>query len=383
MLNISRQIYTAIDTKQTKYDLPEAEVLPGGDTANEKKRLQKVTTKYGAVTEYDNKPLPGFTLYKTDRKNWGSLDQTWLVIDPRGFLVRITPDNLEKILHVTGITEGLIQQKCVWAREDSQTKLTLVPVSSSSYQEAVDNTELLEGKVDIKEVGLGDTVIMQNGLSGIYRGVLSLYGTIEDYSSTDVHKPQVYMRRQIVEISPGKFFYQTNAKILKVTKEAEKPMTREESAAYINSTIATGTAFFGTNPYSMSHGKYYHSRHKVCFVSTHAVPRPKMSLTEIDLTEATRLFHISEATGDSFSLILENALGKRFIVDFPYSTYSSSRVTVNGFDACPVMLNAEGDGIKQLGKRTYSGSGSRRAEALDKYTKFYKITKHVKNDSYV
>ena len=84
--------------------------------------------------------MPGFTLYKTGRKNWGSADQTWLVIDPRGFLVRITNVNLEEILHVTGITEGLIQEKCVWARENSQTKMTLVPVTSPDYIEATKNT---------------------------------------------------------------------------------------------------------------------------------------------------------------------------------------------------------------------------------------------------
>ena len=69
---------------------------------------------------FDNIPLPGFTLSENNRKNWGSKDETWLIVDPRGFFARISNDNLNDILHVTGITEGLIQEKCVWAREDSK-----------------------------------------------------------------------------------------------------------------------------------------------------------------------------------------------------------------------------------------------------------------------
>src|SRR5690606_39188374 len=108
MINIAKQIYAGWGTG-TKYDLPEAEVIPHGTSSNEKKKLEKFTKSHAVIKEHDNVPLPGFTLYKVDRKNWGSQDQTWLIIDPRGFLVRISNDNLEDILYVTGITEGLIQ----------------------------------------------------------------------------------------------------------------------------------------------------------------------------------------------------------------------------------------------------------------------------------
>ena len=123
MLNIARNIYFGYDSAKGKYELPEAEVIPYGESANEKRKLENITKKYPTLIDHENIPLPGFTLHKTDRKNWGSIDQTWLVIDPRGFLVRISSQNLEKILHVTGITEGLIQEKCVWARENTETKI--------------------------------------------------------------------------------------------------------------------------------------------------------------------------------------------------------------------------------------------------------------------
>jgi hypothetical protein len=382
MLNISRQIYAAVDTKQTKYDLPEAEVLPGGDTANEKKRLEKITAKYGSAAEHENVPLPGFTLYKSDRKRWGSLDQTWLVIDPRGFLVRITSENLEKILHVTGITEGLIQERCVWAREDSQTKLTLVPVTSANFKVAVSNTELLEGKVSIKEVSIGDKVIMQNGLAGTYYGIASLYGAIEDYSRDDRHKTQVYLRRQIIEITPGKFFYHSDAKILKVTEKTDKEYTREDAAKYMNEHIKAGTAFFGSNAYSLQHGKYYSHRNRIDFVSVNAVPKPTLSLIEIDESEANDIFIECQASTDSYKLVLERS-NKLYVVDFPYS-YSAVPASILGFDVSSITLSVDKQSIVHTQKRTYSSSrAASRSESLDKFTKFYKIAKHVKNDFYV
>lgn len=382
MLNISRQIYAAVDAKQTKYDLPEAEILPGGNTANEKKKLDKITTKFGLVTEHENVPLPGFTLYKSDRKKWGSLDQTWLVIDPRGFLARITSENLEKILHVTGITEGLIQEKCVWAREDSQTKLTLIPVTSTNFQEAVSNTELLESKISIKEVNIGDKVIMQNGLSGTYYGVATLYGTIEDYARDGEHKPQVHLRRQIIEVSPGKFFFQGDAKILRVTEKTDKKLTREDAVKYLNAHISTNAAFFGSTTHSIHYGKYYSNRDRIRFVSVHAVPKPLLSLVEITKLEATSLFHDCQLDKDSYKLVLEKSPGKLYVIDFLYSQSTLSPVSIYGFDIASMELTADKQKIVQERRRNLRVL-KKNEEALDKFTKFYKIVKHVKNETYV
>jgi len=382
MLNISKQIYAGFDPSKTKYDLPEAEVVPFGESANEKKKLEGLTHKYKSLAEYDNIPLPGFTLYKADRKNFGSLDQTWLVIDPRGFLVRISTDNLEKILHVTGITEGLIQERCVWAREDSQTKMTLVPTSSQSYIDAIKNTELIEGKVSIKDVEIGDTVIMQNGLQGIYRGTLSLYGpSVENYKDAYA-KPQVFLRRQIVEIDPQKFYYQSDTKILKIVSRSPEPITKEASAAYLNERIAAG-AIFTTSPTHT--GRYYSTRGMIKYVSVHAVPKLKIKLVEIDELEATALFHDANADSDNFKLMVANSTTS-YIVDFPYSFSSSSPVaTIHSFDILKARLDPDCERIDVLEKSQHSFYGRQKpgTHSLDRFTKFYKIVKCVKNETYV
>lgn len=383
MLNISKQIYAAWNQGTTKYDLAEAEVIPLGDTANEKRKISNATAKYSLIHEHENVPLPGFTLYKADRKNWGSTDQTWLVIDPRGFLVRISTENLEKILHVTGITEGLIQEKCVWAREDSQTKMTLVPISSQSYIDAVKNTELLEGKVSIKDVNIGDTVIMQNGLQGVYKGTLSLYGsTISGYKDNTA-KPQVYLRRQIVEIDPQKIYYQSDVKILKVVKKSDVEISKEESAEHLNNRVKQGAIFTTTPEYA---SRYYSAFGLIRHVSTHAVPKPKMRLEEIDILEAATIFNEANADSDNHRLVLETTPGNLYVVDFPYSFAGTMPATTNAFDILRCRLSADAEKLEVLDSSNRALYGTHKApgtHSLDKFKKFYKIVKCVKNETYL
>ena len=379
MLNISKQIYAGWSTLNTKHDLPEALVIPYGTAINERKKLEKITKDCPILKEFENIPLPGFTLYKTDRKNWGSIDQTWLVIDPRGYLVRITNENLEEILYVTGITEGLIQEKCVWARENSQTKMKLVPVSSPDYIEASKNTELIEGKVNIKDVEIGDMVLLQNKLIGEYMGVVSLYGPIVGgYSEA---KPQSFIRRQVVKISIGKYFYQSDVKILKIIEKSSLKTTREKSIELINEEIEKGIAYF-SNTEDVNTGSYFSTRGLIKLASIHAIPNPKLSLVEVDIREAEDLFYTASISSDSYILLLKDTAGKFYNIDFPYS-FSSQRADINSFSVT-TLTSINPKDIKLIEVReSYSVSRTKPRFSLDKFAKFYKIVKHVKDETYI
>lgn len=385
MLNIAKTIYAAWDSTNQKYELPEAEVIPLGESVNEKKKLKNVTNKYSNLYEHDNIPLPGFTLHKTDRKNWGSVDQTWLVIDPRGFLVRISSKNLESILLVTGITEGLIQEKCVWARDNTETKMTLVPVSEKSYVDAVQNTELIENKVDLKDVQIGDTVFLQNRLQGTYMGIASLYAPLNDYSTDNSYKPQAYLRRQIIEVTPGMYHYQTDLKILKVVKKTDIPMTRLESVEKMNQDISSGTGFFTSS--TQMNRTQYGTREMIRLASIHAAPKVLMSFEEITLIDAELLFNQGMMTSDCGMLLLEDLKKDKFLVDYPY-IYTGNVSTSTSFDVSrllPCNLDPKEKLVLSERRRSLWG-GSRTispgAVALDKFTKFYKIVKHVKDQTY-
>jgi len=386
MLNIARTIYAGWDTTNQKYELPEAEVIPFGESTNEKKKLTNIANKYPMLYEHDNIPLPGFTLHKTDRKNWGSIDQTWLVIDPRGFLVRISSKNLEDILHVTGITEGLIQQKCVWARENTETKMTLVPVSSTHYLDAVEGTELIEGKVDMKDVQIGDTVLLLNKLQGIYMGVVSLYGPIGGYSRIEEYKPQAFLRRQVIEVDNGKFHYQTDLKILKVIKKTTTPITREDAVKKMNSHIATASAFFSNTTHMT--GTYYGTSGRIKLVSTHAVPKVPMTFEEITKDEAAVLFNNGLASWDFGMLLMENLKEDKFLVDYPYIYAGQAPATINTFEVSRILpCDLEKTEKITLMDRRKSIWGSNKQtpgiNSLDHFEKFYRIVKNVKNQTYI
>ena len=158
MLNISKQIHAGWDNSKVipSQSLHIAEIIPDGQSKTELKKLEKFTQTYPDVITVDNVPLPGFTILSVNKKKYSAPDSTWVVIDPRGFSTRITNKNMLSILRASGITEGLIQQKCIWAREDSDTEMTLVPMSSDAYELAVGNTKLIESRVAISDVHIGD-----------------------------------------------------------------------------------------------------------------------------------------------------------------------------------------------------------------------------------
>jgi hypothetical protein len=374
MLNISQSIYTGWNSSQST-NLPEAVVIPQGDSSSEKKKLEKLTKSYDTVISHTNIPLPGFTLFKSNQKRWGTSEQTWLIIDPRGFLARITNDNLEAILHVTGITEGLIQEKCVWARENSGITMTLVPQSSELYIEAINNTDLIDSKVDIKTVQIGDTVLLQNKVVGTYMGVLSLYGPLAPDYRENKMSPMVYLRRQVIRVNAGQYHYQSNCKILKVLSKTDTPLTREDSAALINTDIKDNTTFFtaGTN----MTGKYYSSHNRVKHVSPHAVSSPIISCEPITLDEALELF-MAGSNIDDHNLLLSN--GKICgMVDYPYNMQQSSH-SVTLFEINAVI--GRDDTTMTMEKYQTFGVARLKYNFSD-FTEFFKIVKHVKTESYI
>jgi hypothetical protein len=386
MLNISKQIHAGWDNTKVIPEaqvLYEAEIIPEGATASELKKFVKFSSKHNTIHTIDNVPMPGFTLYDVDKKNYSATDSTWLVIDPRGFITRITNKNLIKILRVSGITEGLIQQKCVWAREDSDTTLTLVPLSSTEYNLAVGNTELMEAKVSMDSVDIGDTVLLQNGLTGKYMGVLSLYGRM-DRSYNNVLKAPSFLRKQIIEVFPGKFHYNTDIKILKVLGKSPLPMSREDSMTYINGEINHNVNCYFSQDTKFTNSFQPSFRYIGC-VSVHAEPKVKYVLEEIEKEEAEELFYKFRDTTYYGGLVLENLQDKKSIIDFPWW---GSQQTVNT-TSFPIQDVAAIDDSKitlhkpVAGAMAYVTGAKPKLYSLDNFKKFYKIVKQVRAIKYI
>lgn len=391
MLNIAKEIYVGWSTAPLSFSqptiLPDADVIPVGISASEIKKLNSFKSAHSVITKLDNIPLPGFTLHSSNKGSYSASEVAWLVIDPRGFLVKISSHNLEKILHVSGITEGLIQEECVWARNDESTKMELVPVCSPDYALAVNNTILIDAKLNPKDIGIGDRIRLQNGLVGRYMGVMSMYGALQNTIGFD-HRPRSIIRKYVIEVKPGTFHFTGELKALTNESVSEVPLTQQDAIDYISAYNDTGRAYFTPNATFTSIYSCIFTK-----ITSVAVPKIPMTFVEITADDAELTVKNSEASSDIGQVLLVNSNGM-FLVNhaseyYSFLNYKTSYHTnefdvikIEEFDTTIPQYKLTTIGRRQL----YLGShGSDRAQAVTvkHFTKFYKIVKHIKNDTYV
>jgi hypothetical protein len=140
----------------------------------------------------NNTPVSGFKIADSIRRvYWGGGNVVWRIEDPRGYELEISSSNLAKILDCTTIKDGEIMIDCVWGRDKSQN--VLLPTNSEPYKEAMTNTVRESKKVSLKDVKIGDTVLMKNGTSGIYAGGFNVL--------THTSKPSGWTGDQITTIN--------------------------------------------------------------------------------------------------------------------------------------------------------------------------------------
>jgi hypothetical protein len=130
-----------------------------------------------------NEPMAGFRLLDEIKRysGWGSGNVKWRVEDPRGFELEITSPNLMQILACSVVDKGEILDMCMWAREGGDN--VLVPVSSEVYTTAMENTKRVAKSASLRDLEMGDTVLLQNGTTGRYYG--KMWAIEHDYSDSD------------------------------------------------------------------------------------------------------------------------------------------------------------------------------------------------------
>lgn len=123
-----------------------------------------------------NTPLTGFEIARSVRRSgWrGSSNVLWRIQDPRGFEIEITSENFASMIDCTTMINGVIQEECVWGREGSVN--VLLPTNSDPYKEATKQTTLVNNKVSLKQVKIGDHVtlidkgVKSGNRDGVYMG---------------------------------------------------------------------------------------------------------------------------------------------------------------------------------------------------------------------
>lgn len=165
-----------------------------------------------------NEPIAGFEISKTVRRyGWsGSGNVVWRIADPRGYELEISSENFARIIDCTTLVNGVIQDKCVWGREGG--KNVLLPVSSEPYKEANKHTTLINNKISLKDITVGDHV------------------TLIDKSQKSGSRDGIYLGRMFVvcseDVPVNKDSYQCAEQIL-ASKTVDKHVFRDPASKEI------------------------------------------------------------------------------------------------------------------------------------------------------
>ena len=378
-------------TKETVKDLTVANLLPKNTNKSFKIKEQKFRADHQEVIEIDNELYPGFYIIKPDRANW-SKDKPWYIADPRGFAFRLTQNNLENIISTSLISNGIIQESCRWSRIDEHYNMCLISESSPEYDSTLNTTNMIKNRVSMDQVDIGDIVELQNGLTGVYMGVHSLYFPMEIGIINHRLTQKTSLRRQIIKLSVGQYYYQTDTKILRITSKSSRKITEQQAADTMNQEISTVSTYFGTgtgetflrnNP-----PKYYHSSSVVRFVYPRSTSKFSLALREIDQAQAVSIFYSANSLGDCTSLVLEDKNGDQYLVNAPRSI-SNSNLNPPMHHQMPIMAidKLHSDHIDLKSARPYILTRSRSKISagadINDFQKFYKIVKVVKDREFV
>lgn len=115
---------------------------------------ETIPANEGIEAFHDNVPMTGFKI-AGEAGRW-TTEATYIeVIDPRGFKVQVPVGNITTLMRTCDIIKGVIQEECVWGREDQH---ILLPVHSKEYKDAVGQIEKVEEALKLKDLVPGDWV---------------------------------------------------------------------------------------------------------------------------------------------------------------------------------------------------------------------------------
>lgn len=228
----------------------------------------------------DNKPMCGFRISRGLRRlGWRSTNVMVRIEDPRGFELEVSIANLIMLTDDNVIQNGEIIQDCVWARDGQQN--LLLPVNSQPYQDAVENTDRVSRKVSIRDVKVGNDILMLSGMAGKYMGFM--YAQSSKLASNDSYleplQPSSKKSHFIRVENDGVVAYHgySSMKISSITNAAT--FTKEEIHDLVSSDVKNETTTFTLNS-----GNYYNT---VRFISFERMITPvEASVQEISFDDA-------------------------------------------------------------------------------------------------
>lgn len=152
--------------------------------AASKKRIDTVKNWYGSekMCNLDNPPLSGFTFVDVVSR-YRTKNKLMRVFDPRGFIVEVSIDILLEIMQSATIKNGVIQEKCFWARKGAEN--ILIPENTPLHEQYLNETVYAKAaNILTKNLKVGGLYINKDGKKYFYLGKLVLKVDEENTSST-------------------------------------------------------------------------------------------------------------------------------------------------------------------------------------------------------
>lgn len=184
---------------------------------------------------YKNEPMVGFKLSREIRRyaSFGQGNVKWRIEDPRGFELEISSPNFAQIIMLCNLEKGEIMEQCIWGRLGAEN--ILVPVDSDAYRAAQENTARVAKKVSLKDINIGDEVLMHNGEKGTFLGIF--YFIRASRSAQEFGAKITDKKRYVFQVAKDRLSAIATPKISEATA-GEKIGTQEESEKFINNFIS-------------------------------------------------------------------------------------------------------------------------------------------------
>ncbi len=186
-----------------------------------------------------NEPISGFKFFGSNKRSsdWFGSGRNMVEIQhPNGFVFEITVENTITLLNDTIVENGEIKSKCLLAWSGVQ--MSLIKENSDIYQQAVENINRNNIKTPIKNLQLGDYVILQNGVEGIYYGnqhtfIRKSHNLYFNYKFEQFH----FIKTE--NIKNEDFNISKSLKISQIIKEKSIQITQNDAIDKINNIIWT------------------------------------------------------------------------------------------------------------------------------------------------
>lgn len=178
LITIPEKLYVGLQKREK--DTPLGFVTPDTGDAAFRKRKETVdswATGYAwekkktltALTDVKNELIDGYIIADDIRRyGWSGGNVVWRMVDPRGFEFEISSANMASIIDCSTIKNGTIEGKCIFGRQGAQN--VLLPENSQPYKDATVNTSRAKKKISMKDVKIGDKLLLKDGSEVIFAG---------------------------------------------------------------------------------------------------------------------------------------------------------------------------------------------------------------------